>query len=115
MLNLSVQISDYYNKQNNDKVFAMGDMAGKVSFLLKKPVVQLEGLVSGRSMIEMIRMEKSLCDVFKKFQIDVYLTNSVFKKIYIMKLMSRLRQEIMEKKFQHLLQENQRKFLVQAL
>jgi len=80
MLNLSIQISDYYNKQNNDKVFAMGDMAGKVSFLLKKPVVQLEGLVSGRSMIEMIRMEKSLCDVFKKFQIDVYLTNSVFKK-----------------------------------
>jgi hypothetical protein len=80
MLNLSLQISDYYNKQNNDKVFAMGDMAGKVSFLLKKPVVQLEGLVSGRSMIEMIRMEKSLCDVFKKFQIDVYLTNSVFKK-----------------------------------
>jgi hypothetical protein len=31
-------------------------------------------------MIEVIRMEKSLCDVFKKFQIDVYLTNSVFKK-----------------------------------
>jgi hypothetical protein len=80
MLNLSIKISNYYANQNNGYVFAMGDMAGKVSFLLKKPVVQLEGLVTGNSMIEMIRMEKSLCDIFKKFQIDVYLTNSVSKK-----------------------------------
>jgi hypothetical protein len=80
MLNLSIKISNYYNKQNTGMNFAMGDMAGKVSFILKRPVVQLEGLVSGSSIIDMIRKENSLCDIFKKFQIDVYLTNSVSKK-----------------------------------
>jgi hypothetical protein len=77
MLNLSKKISNYY--KNNYNIFAMGDMAGKVSFLLKKPVIQLEGLVSGSSIIDMIDKQKSLCDIFKKFKVDVYLTNTVVK------------------------------------
>ena len=79
MLNLSKKISNYYKNQNNYNVFAMGDMAGKVSFLLKKPVIQLEGLVSGNVIIEMIDKQKSLCDIFKKFKVDVYLTNTAVK------------------------------------
>ena len=79
MLNLSKKISNYYKNKNNYNIFAMGDMAGKVSFLLKKPVIQLEGLVSGSSIIDMIDKQKSLCDIFKKFKVDVYLTNTVVK------------------------------------
>ena len=57
----------------------MGDMAGKVSFLLKKPVIQLEGLVSGNVIIDMIDKQESLCDIFEKFKVDIYLTNAVVK------------------------------------
>lgn len=78
-LNLSKKISNYYKTNNNYNIFAMGDMAGKVSFLLKKPVIQLEGLVSGNIIIEMIDKQKSLCDIFKKFNVDIYLTNTVVK------------------------------------
>jgi hypothetical protein len=79
MLNLSKKISNYYKNQNNYNIFAMGDMAGKVSFLLKKPVIQLEGLVSGNAIIEMLDKQESLCDIFEKFKVDIYLTNAVIK------------------------------------
>jgi hypothetical protein len=79
ILNLSKKISHHYKNQNNYNIFAMGDMAGKVSFLLKKPVIQLEGLVSGNVILEIIDKQKSLCDIFKKFNVDIYLTNTVVK------------------------------------
>ena len=79
MLNLSKKISNYYKNKNNYNIFAMGDMAGKVSFLLKKPVIQLEGLVSGSVIIDMIDKQESLCDIFEKFKVDIYLTNAVVK------------------------------------
>jgi len=79
ILNVSKKISNYYKNQNSYNIFAMGDMAGKVSFLLRKPLIQLEGLVSGNTIIEMIDEQVSLCDIFKKFSVDIYLTNTVVK------------------------------------
>ena len=58
ILNIAVMIKTNY-KNSDKEVFAMGDMAGKTSYLLDKKLIQLEGLVSGKKMINNIsRMKK---------------------------------------------------------
>ena len=39
-------------------------------YLLQKPLVQLEGIVSDRSMVEHIRREDDLAEVFKQYHVD---------------------------------------------
>ena len=47
ILNIANKIEEHYSDTNYE-VFAMGDMAGKVSYLLDKKLIQLEGLVGGK-------------------------------------------------------------------
>jgi hypothetical protein len=56
--------------------FAMGDKAGISTFLLRKPVVQLEGLVADTAMLDYIKNQASLNDVVKHYGVD-YLVVSV--------------------------------------
>ena len=79
ILNVALQIEKYYGNSYN-KNYAMGDMAGKVSYLLDKNLIQLEGLVSGKKLLNKIQNEESLCKIFSDFDIDIYFT-STFKKI----------------------------------
>ena len=76
ILNIAKKISIYYKNTNYDK-FAMGDMAGKVSYLLDKKLIQLEGLVGGKKVIQNIKAESNLCDVLKEFEVDIYLSSKV--------------------------------------
>ena len=78
MLNVAKKIDKYYSKENN-KIFAMGDMAGKVSYLLDKKLIQLEGLVGGNKVINKIKSEESLCKLFNDLDVDIYLTNHAKK------------------------------------
>jgi hypothetical protein len=54
-------------------VYAMGDMAGITTFLLQKPVVQLEGLVADRKMLEHVRRQDPLLDVLREYHVDYLL------------------------------------------
>ena len=54
-------------------------MAGKVSYLLDKKLIQLEGLVGGKKIIQNIKAENNLCEVLKEFGVDIYLSSKVLK------------------------------------
>ena len=73
ILNTAKKIKNHFNNKNY-QVFAMGDMAGKVSYLLNKRLIQLEGLVAGKDMINRIDQEDNLCKVFKDYKVQIYLT-----------------------------------------
>ena len=78
ILNVAKEISAYYKNSEYEK-FAMGDMAGKVSYLLDKKLIQLEGLVGGKKIIQNIKAENNLCEVLKEFGVDIYLSSKVLK------------------------------------
>jgi hypothetical protein len=74
ILNVAKKISNHY-KFEKYKRFAMGDMAGKTSYLLNKKLIQTEGLVSGKKVLEKIINQKSLCELFEEYDIEIYLTS----------------------------------------
>ncbi len=76
ILNIAEKIENYYGNSEY-KTFAMGDMAGKVSYLLDKKLIQLEGLVGGKKVINKIKKEERLCTIFKEFDVDIYLTSKI--------------------------------------
>ncbi len=79
ILILAKKISKYYSNYDN-KIFAMGDMAGKVSYLLDKKLIQLEGLVGGEKVRNRIKSEENLCQLFNDLDVDIYLTSKILKK-----------------------------------
>ncbi|ACB94767.1 hypothetical protein [Beijerinckia indica] len=52
--------------------FAMGDRAGTAGYLLDDPIVQLEGLVGDKQMLQNIRAERNLNDVLKELNVRYY-------------------------------------------
>ena len=78
ILNLAIKISDYYKPTKYEK-FAMGDMAGKTSYLLNKKLIQLEGLVGGQKVINSIKNQVSLCNLFEEMDIEIYLASKIKK------------------------------------
>jgi hypothetical protein len=56
----------------------MGAIGGFATYLLEKPVVQLEGLVADRAMVEHVRLEDELGTVLKKYGVD-YLVVSLHR------------------------------------
>jgi hypothetical protein len=57
-------------------VYAMGDKAGSVSYLLERPIVQLEGLVSDRAMTERIRTQQPLERVLRDYGVDYLIVSA---------------------------------------
>ncbi len=74
--NVAKKIEKYYAGQKYER-FAMGDMAGKTSYLLNKKLFQLEGLTSGSKIIEYIKREENLCKVLLDLDIEVYLASKI--------------------------------------
>lgn len=60
-------------------VYAMGDRAGMVGFLLQDPVVQLEGLVMDPPFLRNIREEQDLLKVLGNYHVQYYVTASATK------------------------------------
>ena len=79
ILILAQKISQHY-ANSADKIFAMGDMAGKLSYLLDGKLIQLEGLVGGKKIRERIKKEENLCNLFRDLNVDVYLTSKIIRK-----------------------------------
>ena len=77
--NIAKKIESYYSNKNYS-IFAMGDMAGKTSYLLNKKLIQLEGLTSGPEMIKNLKNEKNLCDVLLDLKVDVYFASKIVLK-----------------------------------
>ncbi len=78
ILNIANKIENHYSDTNYE-IFAMGDMAGKVSYLLDKKLIQLEGLVGGEKVLTSIQNQKNLCDLFDELDVDVYFTTKITK------------------------------------
>jgi hypothetical protein len=55
---------------DRDGLFAMGAIAGMATYVLDKPVLQLEGLVADRRMVEHIRRETPLHQVLSDYGAD---------------------------------------------
>jgi hypothetical protein len=75
LLAMSVELRE--RMKGHDGMFAMGAIGGFASYVLEKPFVQLEGLVSDRAMVEHIRREDDLSDVFRDYHVD-YLVVSLY-------------------------------------
>ena len=59
ILNIADKIENHY-ADSKYETFAMGDMAGKVSYLLDKKLIQLEGLVGGKKVLKNSKSRESL-------------------------------------------------------
>ena len=71
--------SSHYGQSKYER-FAMGDMAGKTSYLLNKQLIQTEGLVGGKKVLNKIRNQKSLCELFEEYNVEIYLASKLVKK-----------------------------------
>ncbi len=76
ILNIASKIENHY-ADTHYETFAMGDMAGKVSYLLDKKIIQLEGLVGGSKILKRIQNQESLCKLFNDLNVEIYLTNKI--------------------------------------
>lgn len=73
LLAMSVELAD--RMRGRDGVFAMGAIAGFATYLLEKPVVQLEGLIADRAMVEHVRRQDPLGPVLRKYRVDYLLVS----------------------------------------
>jgi hypothetical protein len=53
--------------------YAMGDRAGTMAFLIKRPVFQLEGIVGDRSLLDAIRDKADLVALLRAHDVDYYI------------------------------------------
>jgi polyhydroxybutyrate depolymerase len=74
LLAMSVELAE--TLRDRQGVFAMGAIAGFATYLLKQPVVQLEGLVGDRSMIDHVRREDELGAVLAEHHVDYLIVST---------------------------------------
>jgi len=53
-------------------IYAMGDRAGSVGYLIHSPLVQTEGLMMDKAFLENIRQRRPLLDVLKQYGVRYY-------------------------------------------
>lgn len=71
----SVKIAEKFANATED-VFAMGDRAGIVGYLLKNPVIHLEGIVMDRKFLQFIKKEENLLNVLKTYNVNYYIATN---------------------------------------
>lgn len=57
-------------------IYAMGDAAGTPGWLVKRPIVQLEGLMMSHAFIDRIRRRQPLSQVFRDYHVDYYVATA---------------------------------------
>lgn len=65
--------------ESHTGIYGMGDMAGLTGYVLKQPLVQLEGLVNDRPYLDYIRNRTPLIDILKEQHIDYYVNHRVME------------------------------------
>ena len=68
MLAMSYDLADHM--LGRDGLFAMGAMGGVATYVLDKPVLQVEGIVADGRMVDHIRREEPLGDVLREYGAD---------------------------------------------
>jgi len=68
LLAMSVQLQE--RMRDHDGVYAIGAVAGFATYLLDKPVVQLEGIIADRHLVEHIRRQSPLQTVLREYGAD---------------------------------------------
>jgi hypothetical protein len=68
LLAMSYDLSD--RLRSHEGLFAMGAVAGVATYVLDKPVLQLEGIVADRQLIDYIRSEAPLDEVLRAYRAD---------------------------------------------
>ena len=66
LLSMSYDLRDHL--QGRDGLFAMGAIAGVATYVLDKPVLQLEGIVSDRAMVQHVADQDPLGDVLHEYR-----------------------------------------------
>ncbi len=59
--------------ENKPGYYAMGDRAGMPAFLIEHPILQLEGLVAGKSLLQDIKKQRNLMEVLKEREVNYYI------------------------------------------
>lgn len=75
LLAMSVDLGE--RMRGRPGVYAMGAIGGFATYMVGQPMVQLEGLVTDRAMIDHIRREDDLGPVLREYRVD-YLVITVF-------------------------------------
>ena len=68
LLAMSFDLAD--RLRNRQGLFAMGAIAGMTRHVMDKPVLQIEGIVADRRMVEHVRRQDPLADVLAEYQAD---------------------------------------------
>ena len=68
LLAMSFDLAD--RVRNRQGLFAMGAIAGMTRYVMDKPVLQIEGIVADRRMVEHVRRQDPLADVLGEYQVD---------------------------------------------
>jgi len=68
----AVDISEFADQHPG--VYAMGDRAGSVGYLMPYPVVQLEGLMMDKPYLDNIRLQRNLFDVLRQYNVRYYVS-----------------------------------------
>lgn len=63
-------------EQTHPGIYAMGDRAGKVGYLMHSPLVQLEGLVMDKAFVKMMAERRPLLDVLHHYNVKYYIGSS---------------------------------------
>jgi hypothetical protein len=70
----SKKIADF--EKNHSGIYAMGDRAGTPAYLMKSPLIQLEGLVMDKKFMEHIRLSRNLNEVLIDYNVDYYIATN---------------------------------------
>jgi len=70
----SMEIADF--AETHPGIYAMGDRAGLVGFLLDQPVLHLEGLVANRQFLSHIARERDLIEVLREYKVQYYIATN---------------------------------------
>ncbi len=63
---------------DRDGVFGMGAVAGVAAYVMDRPMVQLEGILADRRMVDSIRQEAPLKDVLREYGVDYLVVSLAF-------------------------------------
>ena len=72
-----IKILDF--EKNNPGIYAMGDRSGTVGYLLKSPLIQLEGLVMDTKYLNLLEKSSNIEDVLNKYNTSYYIGTALKK------------------------------------
>jgi hypothetical protein len=71
------RIKDF--EKEHKGIYAMGDRAGIAGYLIKSPLIQLEGLVMDKEYLTHLRKSSKMYEVLQKYKVDYYIASNARK------------------------------------